>query len=99
RYPAKMVSRLAEQLVARYAPDAHRLLDPFCGSGAVLVAGQRSGIPVSGIDVNPIAALYSQVKLHGFSADLASTLAEKLVAYARRCKRGLAILWPAKGYW
>jgi len=99
RYPAKMVSRLADQLVARYALNARRLLDPFCGSGAVLVAGQRSGIPVSGIDVNPIAALYSQVKLHGFSAEGASKLAEELVRSARRRKRGLIVQWPAKHYW
>lgn len=99
RYPAKMVSRLADELVERYASDASRLLDPFCGSGAVLAAAHRKGIPVSGVDINPVAALLSQVKLNGFSPKGATQLANELISVARKTSRPLSVRWPAKHYW
>ena len=44
RYPAKMVSKLADRLIERYASEAGSVLDPFCGSGAILVAAKRAGL-------------------------------------------------------
>jgi hypothetical protein len=99
RYPAKMVSRLAENLIERYALDATRLLDPFSGSGAVLAAASNKGIPVSGVDINPVSGLLSRVKLKGFSPNRAIRLAGNLVAIAREVQRPLDIQWSAKHYW
>lgn len=99
RYPAKMVSHLADRLVSRYAISATSILDPFCGSGAVLVAGMASGISVTGIDVNPVAALLSRVKISGFALENATVLAENLVRAARRVKRTLPIRWDGGKYW
>src|SRR5690242_5220102 len=62
RYPAKMVASLAKKLVSRYTAACTDLLDPFCGSSAILAAGQQRGIPVAGIDINPYAVLLSKVK-------------------------------------
>src|SRR5437016_4278104 len=89
RYPAKMVSRLADRLVLRYAADATRLLDPFCGSGAILVAATRKGIPVTGVDLNPIASLFSHVKMKGFSSVGAARLATRLVSLASKTRSPL----------
>ncbi len=94
-----MVSRLADKLVSRYATNAKSILDPFCGSGAVLVAGSRNGIPTTGLDVNPMAALLSQVKLTGFSSENAAILANELVRTSRKMKRTLPVQWEAKNYW
>lgn len=99
RYPAKMVSKLADRLIERYALDARRILDPFCGSGAVLMAARRKGIAVSGIDINPVAGLFSQVKLHGFNAPRASQQAQSWIASAKRCNERLPIEWTSKGFW
>ena len=99
RYPAKMVAHLADDLVNRYAANAKRLLDPFCGSGAVLTAALRKGIPVSGIDINPIAGLFCNVKLHGFCVEKSRKLAEDVVKVARSNKRTLCVEWPDKHYW
>lgn len=41
----------------------HRVLDPFCGTGTVLVECKRLGIPSIGIDANPMAYLASQTKV------------------------------------
>src|SRR5947209_3165485 len=79
RYPAKMVSKLADELVMRYASSGTSVLDPFCGSGAILLAAQKRGIPTTGIDINPVAHLLTRVKLKGFGTAWAHLLANKLV--------------------
>jgi hypothetical protein len=99
RYPAKMVSKLADRLVEHYALDAGRILDPFCGSGAVLVAARRRGIPVTGLDINPAAALFSHVKLNGFDPAKAERLAYRWIRNARTRKTSLPVEWASKHYW
>ena len=98
RYPAKMISRLAETLVDRYAEDAEHLVDPFCGSGAVLRAGSNRGLRVTGIDVNPFGVLLSRVKVEGFDVKRATSLCEKLLQVARKCDE-LPLQWDMKDYW
>ena len=99
RYPAKMVSKLADRLMERYALGARRVLDPFCGSGAILVAAHRHGIPVSGVDINPIAALFCRVKLNGFDAVATRHLAQTWIERAERTKEPFPVPWEGKHYW
>lgn len=99
RYPAKMVSKLADRLIDRYALNARRIIDPFCGSGAVLVAARRKGIPVSGIDINPIAALFYGAKLQGFDAAIAHRQANAWIKGAQCSQDRLTVKWEAKDYW
>jgi hypothetical protein len=40
-----------------------RILDPFCGSGSIMVGAAQQGRVSTGIDVNPLAAFVSRVKL------------------------------------
>jgi putative RNA methylase family UPF0020 len=40
-----------------------RILDPFCGSGSIMVGAAQQGRASVGIDVNPLAAFVSRVKL------------------------------------
>ena len=42
----------------------HRVLDPFCGTGTVLVECKKLGIPGVGIEANPMAHFASQVKVN-----------------------------------
>lgn len=98
RYPAKMISHLAETLVDRYAKNADHLLDPFCGSGAVLRAGSTRGLRVTGIDVNPFGVLLSRVKVEGFDTKRATSLCEKMLQVADKCDE-LSIQWDKKDYW
>ena len=97
RYPGKMVSRLADQLVHRYAAEGVSVLDPFCGSGAILVAASRAGSRVSGIDLNPIAELFCRVKIGGFDSARARELGR--AAAARRRIGRLPVDWRGKHYW
>jgi hypothetical protein len=98
RYPAKMVSRLADGLVDKYAHSATRVLDPFCGSGAVLVSAAKKAIPATGIDINPVASLLSEVKINGFSPEVAKEKASQLIALAGRTDP-LPMQWVSKDYW
>ena len=99
RYPGKMVSRLADRLIQRYASDADSVLDPFCGSGAILVAANRAGIPVAGIDLNPISELFCRVKVRGFDSARAEELAKAWIAAAQQPIAPLPVDWSGKDYW
>src|SRR5689334_10703432 len=44
-----------------------RILDPFCGSGSILVGAAEKGRAALGIDVNPLATFVARVKLSPLS--------------------------------
>lgn len=98
RYPAKMISHLAERLIADYANGATRVLDPFCGSGAVLRAATAKNVPVTGVDINPFGVLLSGVKVEGFDTNRSLKLLEDVLSESRNTQP-LPMNWDMKGYW
>lgn len=44
-----------------------KVLDPFCGSGTTLLAAKELGLSSVGLDINPLAALISKVKLEQYT--------------------------------
>ena len=99
RYPGKMVSKLADRLIERYACEASSVLDPFCGSGAILVAAKRAGLPVCGVDLNPIAELYCRVKVGGFDPVRALELGSAWIGEAKAAIRPMPVDWSGAEYW
>lgn len=62
-YPAKMFYRIPREILKSLdRPRGSVILDPFCGSGTVLLEAILLGHEAIGIDVNPIARLISKVK-------------------------------------
>lgn len=64
-YPAVMVSPISRNIIkiVREVQSVNALLDPFSGSGTVLVEGMINDVPiVSGNDINPLALLLTKVK-------------------------------------
>jgi len=63
-WPARLHPATARQLVALVADRSPggRLVDPFCGSGTVLVEAQRAGRAALGVDANPLAVLVARAK-------------------------------------
>jgi hypothetical protein len=55
-------------------------LDPFCGSGTLLVEALVMGRNAVGIDVDPVAAFVSRVKTHRYRQALLTRDAERLLA-------------------
>jgi hypothetical protein len=54
-YPARMHPETAARLVASFSAVGQTVLDPFCGSGTVLVEARRLGRRGLGYDVNPLS--------------------------------------------
>lgn len=61
-YPARMIPQIARRLIERYSCVGDIVLDPFCGSGGVLVESMLTGRNAVGIDINPLACLLARVK-------------------------------------
>ena len=101
RYPGKMNNKLAATLADRFVSkdDCRVVLDPFCGSGALLAACSAPGRHLIGVDLNPVAILLSRVKLQGFDRmEVRETVAE-MIAAAQSSDERLEVAWPNKAYW
>lgn len=61
-YPAMVADELARALAEQHVAPGARVLDPFCGSGRLLVAAETASLRV-GFDVNPLAWLLTRAKL------------------------------------
>jgi SAM-dependent methyltransferase len=62
-YPARMHPATARRLVALIAGPDKVVLDPFCGSGTVLVEARALGARASGVDLNPLAVAIANAKV------------------------------------
>ena len=64
-YPARLHPASAKVLVEFIGEGAQRtqpLVDPFCGSGTVLVEARANGLRSIGVDLNPLAVLVARAK-------------------------------------
>jgi len=93
-YPARLHPLTARRLVERLSPPGGLVLDPFCGSGTVLVEAAVTGRRAVGIDANPLAVELTRLKTRGATENERAALREAagiVVAHAedrRRRKAG-----------
>lgn len=78
-YPAMMIPQVAGRLIDMYAPKKAVVLDPFCGSGSVLLEAFIRGHDAYGIDINHLAQLISKVKTTPLNAEVLQHEMEKIV--------------------
>jgi SAM-dependent methyltransferase len=64
-YPARLHPLTARRLIEGLSKPGDRVLDPFCGSGTVLVEARLLGRSALGNDVNPLAIELSELKANG----------------------------------
>ena len=62
-YPARMIPQIAKRLLLLYSKKNDRILDPFMGSGTVILESTLNFRYSSGIDLNPLATLLTKVKV------------------------------------
>ncbi|MDI3286976.1 DNA methyltransferase [Polyangium sp. 15x6] len=62
-YPARMHPVTAQRLVESFSRPGGAVLDPFCGSGTVLVEARLVGRKAIGVDANPLAVRLAALKL------------------------------------
>ena len=80
-YPARIHPVTAARLVTAFAPAGGRVLDPFCGSGTVLVEALARGRRPVGTDLNPLAVRLARCKTRPRS----QLELDQLVTRAREC--------------
>ena len=66
RYPAKFHPPVVHSLIRAYTDEGQTILDPFCGSGTLLVAAAIEGRHATGSDVDPLAVFISRAKTHRY---------------------------------
>ena len=99
-YPARMHPVTASRLVASFLPPGGTVLDPFCGSGTVLVEAMLLGRNAIGTDLNPLAVALAQTKTRARAdgeLDLLVNAARSVAAFAderRRARAGATRRYP-----
>lgn len=69
-YKGKFYPQLAKTLINLSSETNGTVLDPYCGSGTVLLESQLNGMNAVGFDLNPLAALIAKAKTGIISEDL-----------------------------
>ena len=67
RYPAKFHPPVVRELLDRYTNEGDLVLDPFCGSGTLMVEAAATGRDSVGIDVDPVAIAVAKAKIHRYN--------------------------------
>jgi site-specific DNA-methyltransferase (cytosine-N4-specific) len=86
KYPAMMIPQVAGRLIDKYIslnPSCRVVLDPFCGSGTVLVEAKRRSLESWGIDINPLARLIAKAKTIPIDLNLLEATHEILIERLR----------------
>lgn len=82
KYPAVMVPNMQGEifdLVLKHDKDIHNVLDPFMGSGTILIEGLTRNLNVIGIDINPLSYLTVLSKTQKYYGNLLRTKSEMLL--------------------
>jgi len=73
-FKGKFYPQLAKSLMnISGVPEGSRVLDPFCGSGTVLLEGMLNGMEAFGCDLNPLATKIARAKTGILELDRAVT--------------------------
>jgi hypothetical protein len=78
RFPAKFHPPIVRQLLTDYTEPGDCVLDPFCGSGTLLVEASVLGRNSIGIDVDPLSVFISRVKAHALRRSSLNSTIEQL---------------------
>lgn len=93
-YPARMHPTTARRLIEALSSPGDTVLDPFCGSGTVLVEARALGRRAIGSDLNPLAIQLARRKVNPASSEERAAIvarAEEVAAIAterRKAKAG-----------
>jgi hypothetical protein len=101
-YPARMHPVTAARLVRALSEEGATFLDPFCGSGTVLVEAMIAGRRTVGVDLNPLAVRLARVKTNpgdARSREAIVATARAVVAFAdarRERRAGATKRYPSE---
>ena len=100
-YPAKLLCQIPYFFLQTdyFCPEHGVVLDPFCGTGTVMLEANISGRNAKGADANPLACLISKVKTtYVKREDLNKTLGT-ILSRAKRCNTNEYLDRPSISRW
>jgi DNA modification methylase len=98
-YPARLHPVTARRLITGLTRPGDCVMDPFCGSGTVLVEAQLEGRIAWGIDANPLAAMLAAFKLRNTQqAERAGLLASAKSVAQTAEERRIRKVGPSRRY-
>lgn len=87
-YPAKLFYRIPIDILEALAlPSGSTVLDPFCGSGTVLVESRLRNHVAIGLDINPLSRLVSKVKTTTLHESTATSHLDAICNKAKSLRR------------
>ncbi|MEH3103458.1 MAG: DNA methyltransferase [Sphingomonas phyllosphaerae] len=86
RYPAKFHPPIARKLIDLVSSPGETVLDPFCGSGTLLVEAVAAGRSAIGTDVDPLAVFVSRAKTTIVDGVAIASAAERCVQWLERSR-------------
>src|SRR5262245_6289197 len=98
-YPAKMIPHMARFLIEKVSGRDATILDPFCGSGAVLVVSVLSGRNAIGIDFNSLAIALSTAKTTAYDVSNLKLQLVEILNRVNRCAQSFVFEFPNSDYW
>ncbi|MBI3599313.1 MAG: DNA adenine methylase [Nitrospinae bacterium] len=98
-YPAMMIPQVAGRLINMYARPKAVVLDPFSGSGSVLLEAFIRGYDSYGIDINPLSLLISKVKTTPLNYKRLQHTLEKIMTKVTVVKRTKHPIFFNIDYW
>lgn len=89
KYPAVMVPNMQGEIfdiILKYDPSICNVLDPFMGSGTILIEGLIRNLNVIGIDINPLSYLTVLSKTQRYIGDALYVKTEQLLQRIKSTK-------------
>lgn len=87
KYPAKFHPPVVRYLIEQYTKRGDVILDPFCGSGTLLVEAAVSGRSAIGTDIDPLAVFIARVKTHRYKMPALRAAASKVLDHLEEIAR------------
>lgn len=98
-YPAKLLMHIPHFFInnSKFSKPGDTVLDPFCGSGTVLLESILAKRNAVGVDANPLARLITEVKTTAYDTKTLRAILEKLKEDISN--KRLSINFPNIDYW
>ena len=78
-YHGKFYPGIPQYFISKYAIEANRILDPFCGSGTTLLEASIRGFESVGVDTNFLSCKISKTKIFNANPDKIKQLLNVLI--------------------